>query len=236
MFEPSILSVLIYASFVQAGLRFMLNSDFGYNEIEGDVLFHPSVVSCIMHCSVYWKCTSVFFNKKTQQCNWLTSAVEHQNTQNQDWDFYEMETGEVNIALSKPATQSSTFEDPYNYGAMFATDGLVPIHQNGYQCTHTGPELTPWLSIDLQDTFKIKKVVLVNRQDEVGDRLHDVEVRAGQDGASFPRICGTFEGPGFTGQSVNIFCQQNTIGRFVRAQIVKGGPEYLSLCEMEIYT
>ncbi|CAC5379236.1 unnamed protein product [Mytilus coruscus] len=219
------------------GSRFMLKSDHGYNKIEGDVLFHPSVVSCIIHCSLYWKCTSVFFNKKTQQCNWLTSAVEHQNTQNRDWDFYEMESGEVNVALLKPATQSSTFEAPGTYGATFATDGLVRKLQNGYWCTHTRGEFTPWLRIDLQVTFKIKKVVLVNRQDEHGDRLHDVEVRAGLDGASFPEICGIFEGPGFTGESVNIFCQKNTIGRFVRAQIVKGGfSEILSLCEMEIYT
>ncbi|VDH94532.1 Hypothetical predicted protein [Mytilus galloprovincialis] len=76
-----------------------------------------------------------------------------------------METGEVNIALSMTATQSSQFENPSTYGAMFATDGLVPEIQYGYQCTHTGGELTPWLSIDLQNTFKIKKVVLVNRQD-----------------------------------------------------------------------
>ncbi|XP_071151647.1 fucolectin-6-like [Mytilus edulis] len=148
-----------------------------------------------------------------------------------------METGEVNIALSMPATQSSTFEKPDNYGATFATDGFVPKRQNGYECTHTRGEFTPWLSIDLQDTFKIKKVVLVNRQDENGERLHDVEVRAGLDGASFSRICGTFKGPSFTGQSVNMLCQKNTFGRFVRAQIVKGRfPEYLSLCEMEIYT
>ncbi|XP_052085202.1 fucolectin-6-like [Mytilus californianus] len=159
-----------------------------------------------------------------------------------------MESGEVNIALSMPATQSSTYENPDIYGATFATDGLVPKLQYGYLCTHTRGEFTPWLSIDLQDMFKIKKVVLVNRQDEndsfrflklflfAGQRLHDVEVRAGLDGVSFPGICGTFVGPGFTGQSVNILCQKKTIGRFVRAQIVKGGPEYLTLCEMEIYT
>ncbi|XP_063436353.1 fucolectin-6-like [Mytilus trossulus] len=148
-----------------------------------------------------------------------------------------METGEVNIAFSMTATQSSQFEYPGQYGAMFATDGLVLELQYGYQCTHTRGELTPWLKIDLQDTFKIKRVVLVNRQDGYGERLHDVEVRAGQDGASFSGICGTFEGPGLTGQIVDILCQENTIGRFVRAQILMGRyPEYLSLCEMEVYT
>ncbi|VDI35692.1 Hypothetical predicted protein [Mytilus galloprovincialis] len=147
-----------------------------------------------------------------------------------------MGSAEVNVALLKPATQSSTFEAVGTYGAAFATDGLVLQLQNGYWCTHTRGEFNPWLRIDLRDTFEIKKVVLVNRQDEHGDRLHDVEVRASLDGVSFPGICGTFEGPGLTGESVNMFCQENTIGRFVRAQIVMGWyPEYLSLCEMEIY-
>ena len=82
--------------------------------------------------------------------------------------FLEMESAEVNVALLKPATQSSTFEAVGTYGAAFATDGLVLQLQNGYWCTHTRREFNPWLRIDLGYTFEIKKVVLVNRQDEHG--------------------------------------------------------------------
>lgn len=73
-----------------------------------------------------------------------------------------MESGEVYIALSNFVQQLRV---PRLKTHIFATDGLFPIQQYGYQCTHTSGELNPWRSIDLQDKLKIKKIVLVNTQD-----------------------------------------------------------------------
>ncbi|KAK3085600.1 hypothetical protein FSP39_005988 [Pinctada imbricata] len=67
-----------------------------------------------------------------------------------------------------------------------------------------------------------------------GDRLHDVEVTVAEDDLDFNRLCGTFKGPGTDNQLVVMECPQNTHGRYVKLQIVKGNNNILSLCDVKV--
>ncbi|KAK3099711.1 hypothetical protein FSP39_008412 [Pinctada imbricata] len=66
------------------------------------------------------------------------------------------------------------------------------------------------------------------------NRLHDVEVTVAYSSTDFNMLCGTFVGPGTANQLVVVECQQNTRGRYVRLQIVKGNNNYLTLCDVKV--
>jgi hypothetical protein len=65
------------------------------------------------------------------------------------------------VALNKPAAMSSEL-----YPASNAVDGVTKCGFGGF--AHTYEESKPWLRIDLQDTFDISKVIVVNRRDGFG--------------------------------------------------------------------
>ena len=68
-----------------------------------------------------------------------------------------------NIALSKPAVQSSTESD---WAASRATDGDYNINfQGGHTCTHTTGDEHGWLVIDLQGNYDVGSVSITNRAD-----------------------------------------------------------------------
>ena len=64
--------------------------------------------------------------------------------------------GSVNIALNKPATQSSTWTTPgISYPADKAVDGDVDTFTNTAQDQHPS-----WWKVDLQDVYSIGKIVI----------------------------------------------------------------------------
>ena len=70
--------------------------------------------------------------------------------------------GVVNVALNKPAWQSSEF---YGHPASLATDGnRNPDYYNG-SCSHTGRDDGPWLTVDLQEEYFVTMVRITNRGD-----------------------------------------------------------------------
>jgi len=76
-----------------------------------------------------------------------------------------------NVALGKPATQLSTYQDRDSNEAHQAVDG------NDNSFTHTNcndPE--PWWEVDLLDTYTIGSMKIVNRLDCCGGRLHDFDI------------------------------------------------------------
>ena len=78
-----------------------------------------------------------------------------------------------NLALNKPATQSSTFtwpENRINYSANLAVDGNngTDFVVDKCSCTEDG-DTNPWWSVDLQAIYTIKSVRIFNRgMDEWG--------------------------------------------------------------------
>ena len=72
-----------------------------------------------------------------------------------------------NIALDKPAKQSSTKECPNNVEictrpAEFAVDG------DKTTCTHTELDTKAWWSVDLRQTYTLRYVELTNHDHAIG--------------------------------------------------------------------
>ena len=75
---------------------------------------------------------------------------------------------QINVAMSKNVTMSSLWYSPIYYAGSFAVDGQVLNRAGADKCATTQPEDKPWLSIDLGNTYDIDRVVMYNRQDELG--------------------------------------------------------------------
>lgn len=72
-------------------------------------------------------------------------------------------TGEINIALGKPASQSTDF---FNGKASWANDGNRDSAYEKGSCSHTMQEETNWWQVDLQGIYSIASVFIVNRDIE----------------------------------------------------------------------
>nr|XP_034315545.1 uncharacterized protein LOC105319474 [Crassostrea gigas] len=146
-----------------------------------------------------------------------------------------------NLALHKPAKQSSTFtwaEAGLNYSADLAVDGNNGTDFVVDKCTSTeGGDTNPWWLVDLRAIYTIKSVRIFNRgMDEWGvdasDRLRNVTVTVGLTESDVNTPCGFFAGPGTLSQLVIIDCPTLPQGRFVKISIIT---EYLTLCEVEVF-
>ncbi|XP_061169340.1 uncharacterized protein LOC133178630 [Saccostrea echinata] len=143
-----------------------------------------------------------------------------------------------NLALKSPVIMSSVFDDPdyadFRHGdGSFAVNGEV--RSDDKECAHTNEESQPWLTVDLLDQFYVRRVVFVNRKIWEG-RLHDLNVTVGTTNMAFICFCGFFIGPGTSHQRVDMACEENCRGRYVRLQITTPVPEFLQLCEIEVYS
>ena len=88
-----------------------------------------------------------------------------------------MRTG-PNLALKKPATQSSTYH--YNGAASHAVDGDDDVNYHDGSCTHTRKSKNPSWRVDLGSSKKVSRVDIFNRADCCTDRLKNFEVRVGK--------------------------------------------------------
>ena len=70
----------------------------------------------------------------------------------------------ANIALNKPAKQSSSYSNSAKYGPGYANDGKIEEQNKGGEfimCTQK--ENNPWWEVDLLSTYTIKEIRLHNR-------------------------------------------------------------------------
>uniref|UniRef100_K1QHZ2 Fucolectin n=1 Tax=Magallana gigas TaxID=29159 RepID=K1QHZ2_MAGGI len=123
-----------------------------------------------------------------------------------------------NIALGKPATQSTTFID---FNAANAVDGNRGTDVGVDKCTYTNHgDRNPWWRVDLQAVYTITSVRILNRgknkYGDVSDLLHDVTVTVGLTEYDVNTPCGFFAGPGTVSQLVVIDCPTLPKGRFVK--------------------
>ena len=69
-----------------------------------------------------------------------------------------------NVALGKPATQSSTYSDPAMYGAHRALDGDPSgIDPTNWSCSHTLSNEREWWMVDLLQSTAITDVTIYTR-------------------------------------------------------------------------
>jgi len=126
----------------------------------------------------------------------------------------------VNLALNKPASQSTT---GHNGPAGLAVDGRDSgVYSHG-TCTHT-LESHGWWRVDLLDSFTVHRVSIKNREDCCGDRINGVQVFVGDD------LCGaiTYHAESST---YMVDCG-GRVGTYI--QIVNDN-SYLTLCEVRVW-
>ncbi|XP_067653393.1 fucolectin-1-like [Haliotis asinina] len=145
-----------------------------------------------------------------------------------------------NLALNKPTAQISTLA-PHTSG--LAVDGNKASDMKNGSCTFTAGSYLPskqWWQVDLQQIFSVLTVSLTNRGDCCHTRLtnfnvevHITDPRNGNDTGL--QLCYRHEDTVAKGQTVDLTCAVNTIGRYVRIirQIVFEDNR-LTLCEVEV--
>nr|XP_034315856.1 fucolectin-like [Crassostrea gigas] len=213
----------------------------------------PSLVECALQCGMNFLCNAfdLCFLKGLYTCRFrsghanLTNATTQcelfENTTNKNCHngalFGAQGPCEIilqNIALGKPAEQSSTL---LHYNAAYAVDGNRGTNNLVDKCTATGDgDTNPWWRVDLQAVYSITSVRILNRgKDQYGDlsyRLRDVTVTVGLTESDISTPCGLFAGPGTASQLVVIDCPTSTQGRFVK---ISKTTEFLTLCEVDVF-
>ncbi|XP_065921264.1 uncharacterized protein [Magallana gigas] len=153
---------------------------------------------------------------------------------NGEWKYDIVCTVLPNIALGKPAEQSSTYLE---YNASYAVDGNRGTNNVVDKCTNTADsDINPWWMVDLQAVYSIISVRILNRgKDQYADvsfRLQDVTVTVGLTESDVNTTCGFFAGPGTASQLVVIDCPTLPRGRFVQ---ISKTTQYLTLCEVDVF-
>ena len=144
--------------------------------------------------------------------------------------------GGVNLALNKPASQSST---AYGSSASRAVDGNTDGSWFASSVTHTNSEYRPWWEVDLDSVQNIGSIKLFNRTDCCSDRLSDFYVFVSDtsfgtntdlSAMSSAANWSTYHSGGLSGDSLEL--SVNASGRYVRVQLSGSNP--LSLAEVQV--
>ncbi len=132
-----------------------------------------------------------------------------------------------NLALNKPATQSSLYEDGHAWKAVDGnTDGVL----SNRSVTHTlsaPQDPQAWWMVDLEAQRWIGSVVLHNRTDCCSGRLSNFKLMVSADGTTWHE----FPHPGQAGVVTHIPVRRT--GRYVKVQVLGG--THLSLAEVEVF-
>ena len=86
---------------------------------------------------------------------------------------------------------------------------------------HSSDEDNPWLRIQLNRKETITSVTIRNRLDCCGERLENLEVRAGTNNDNANEIVGRFAGPGATGAKHVVRFTKSVVADFLTFQIKK---------------
>ena len=145
----------------------------------------------------------------------------------------------INVALGKTATQSSTLSNGNNPIADKAIDGNTDGTFNNSSVTHTNSQTNAWWEVDLGESHTLDSIVIWNRTDCCQDRLDNFYVFLSD--APF-----TSTDPTITAEQTGVWSiltanapaekitfQPNTNGRYLRVQLA--GRESLSLAEVQAY-
>lgn len=127
-----------------------------------------------------------------------------------------------NLALGKPATQSST---AYGADASRAVDGNTDGNFFNNSVTHTAD--SGWWQVDLGSAQRVGNVVLWNRTDCCSERLQNFALLVSPNGTDWT----SFPNPGTAGPQVSFAV--NGLFRYVKVQ-ANSGTYPLSLAEVQV--
>lgn len=154
-------------------------------------------------------------------------------------------SSDPNVALGKPAFESSSTDDPHNFlsPASAAVDGNRDGNFGDGSVTENGtPDSNAYWYVNLQGSYQISGIQIWGRTDCCGSRLDNAIVSvfaAGEDpnGTGTPvwsgRL-GTISSASASAQQVGAFAP-NVTGQYVRVQLAGDTEPWLSLAEVEVY-
>jgi len=138
---------------------------------------------------------------------------------------------DVNLALGRPATQSSFSQWSTPIGAQGAVDGI----KNGGFGFHTQLQASPWWQVDLGAVRLVDRVVVFNRQDCCAERARTLQVLLSDNGAVFRTVYvhdGSIFGGARDGHPLQVMLN-GAAARFVRLQLA--ATDYFHLDEVEVF-
>ncbi len=148
-------------------------------------------------------------------------------------------TTSTNLALDKPATQSSTYPSAFT-GAMSADDGNTDGNFADGSLSVTNADPNAWWQVDLGTSATINSIVIWNRTDCCGSRLSDYWVfvsntpfQASDTPANLQNRAGTFSSHQTTAPNPSATIAAATQGRYVRVQLTN--TDYLTLAEVQLF-
>ena len=142
----------------------------------------------------------------------------------------------TNIALGRPATQSST---AYGGLSSHAVDGNTNGDFQAGSISHTGNDVEAWWQVDLGNVQSISTIGVWNRTDCCGDRLSQFYVLVSDVAFASTDLATAMNQSGVSSYFVNGVAGRptaiavNRTGRYVRVQL--SGQNYLSLAEVEVF-
>jgi hypothetical protein len=136
----------------------------------------------------------------------------------------------VDVALGKPATQSSASRWSKPDDAARAVSGTMPAAF----AFHTDFEEQPWWQVDLLESHPIEAIVIHNRLDGFEERAKTLKVETSEDGQSWILVhagLAVFSG-GDAGPPLELPLKGLVRGRLVRISLTEA--EYLHLARVEV--
>ena len=79
-----------------------------------------------------------------------------------------VESQDANVALGRPAVQSSLYDNGRTFPPGLAVDGNSDPNFNGYSCSCTNADVMSWWAVDLGRVMFVKYVQVTNRGDCCG--------------------------------------------------------------------
>ena len=144
------------------------------------------------------------------------------------------------LAVGKPATQSSTIPYFATVAASNAVDGNTDGNFADGSVSHTNSEANAWWQVDLGASATISSVVVWNRTDCCGDRLSEYWVfisntpfGATDTPATLQNRAGTWSGHQTSAPNPSTSIPAVATGRYVRIQL--SGTNFLSLAEVQVF-
>lgn len=137
----------------------------------------------------------------------------------------------VNVAIGKPASQSSLSHWSVEGDASRAVSGAMPPAF----AFHTDIEDTPWWQVDLVDVYPIETIVLHNRLDSLQERARTLKVEVSEDCEAWVVVHTgliVFSG-GTVGAPFVLPLDSQVRGRYVRVGLTERQP--LHLAQVEVF-
>ncbi|KAM4687848.1 pentraxin fusion protein-like [Discoglossus pictus] len=137
-----------------------------------------------------------------------------------------------NLAKHAEATQSSLWgrgKQPSH--AKLAIDGNTASAYGQGSCAHTENDRNAWWRLNFGKVIEVGVVVITNRKDCCEKRLLGAEIRVGGLDNDDTVLCGTVTN---VESETLAFCCNGLVGQYLTVT-VPGRPEYLTLCEVEVY-